>query len=113
MADEPIYISDEQDMAAYDALPAVLKKYLDGAQVGLQATPVLEYYREKLEKLTPLYSEHEVQQMMVRTLDEYQKRNGVVDFRKLILRPGVRHRKQRVIRPPKFLLKEMSDGCCC
>jgi hypothetical protein len=107
--DDTIYVSNEADMVAYDQLPLALKKFLDEAPEGLPATPVLELYQEKIEKLTPLYSEGEVQQMMIKTLTEVQRRDGFTDFRKVVARPGTKKHRERKMRLPKKLM-QVGDG---
>lgn len=99
------HITDEQDMAAFDQLPRTLQDYLRQSPCGHMATPVLVYYRELLEKLTPLYSEYEVQQRMIRTLEEVERRQGYQKVPPLKARPGSKlKRPERRVRVPRRLL---------
>jgi uncharacterized HAD superfamily protein len=86
-------ITVEMNMAAFDRLPMTLKRYLDQCQTGLDAVTTEEFYKMKLGQLTPLYTESEVQQMVMKALDQYQRQQGVQDFRKLVSKLNLRRRR--------------------
>jgi hypothetical protein len=101
--DEKTYVTDAEDMAAYDQLPPALKKFLDEGVEGMPALPVLEFYQQKLEGCTPLYSDHEVQQMVIAAITEVSRRRGFKDFRPLLAKPGRKTHRERKMRVPRRL----------
>lgn len=104
VTEDPTYIPTAEDMAVYDALPVSLRKFLDTAPIGLDATTVKEFYEQKKEGCMPLYSDYECQQMVIATLKEYLRRQGVTDFRPLVVTPrkGSQLRRLRYRRGAKM-----------
>jgi hypothetical protein len=109
MTEDTIYVTDEEDMAAYDQLPPALKKFLDEGVEGMPATPVLEFYQQKLEGCTPLYSDAEVQQMVIAAIREVSRRRGFKDFRPVVAKPTAKKHRERRVRVPRRLL-QVGDG---
>jgi hypothetical protein len=105
MAEDPTHITDEEDMASFDKLPRALRDYLRDAPAGHQATPVLVYYEELVEKMCPLYSEYEVQQRLMKALKEYERREGFKGLPVLRVRPGAKKHRERTVRVPKWLMR--------
>jgi hypothetical protein len=107
--DEKIYVTTAEDMVAYDQLPPGLKKFLDESVEGMPAVPVLEFYKQKLAGCTPLYSDAEVQQMVINAIQEVSRRRGFKDFRPVVAKPGAKKHRERLIRLPKKLFR-VGDG---
>lgn len=107
MAEETTYVSDEEDMAAFDELPYALKKFLDDMPVGVEATPVLELYKQKLAQG---WDASEAVDQIMKALKQLMNQWGIKDQRPLRLRPGAKpRRKERRIRLPKKLM-QVGDG---
>lgn len=90
MSDEPIHVSTEEDMAVYDALPYRLRRYLDEAPLGLDATTVAVFYEKK--KLAAWGDDDDPVQMTISTLNQYIRMQGVTDFRPLVARRKLKGR---------------------